>query len=79
MFRKKGKGIYSSFALLVGDLDLAAVVGEAHRTGVVMSSPSYSLGLGHDLCRRLPNVKYRYLQMCIILGFLKSHLIFFSH
>lgn len=64
--------IHPSFALLVGDLDLAVVAGEAHRTGVVMSSLSYSSDLGHDSCRRLPNVKYCYLQMCIILGFLKS-------
>ena len=79
-FSKKAKVfILPSFALRVGDFDLAVVAGEACRTGAVMSSFSYKSGLGHDSCRRLPNVKYCYLQMHTILGFLKSQLIFFSH
>lgn len=64
MFSKKAKVfILPSFALLVGHFDLAVVAGEACRTGTVMSSFGYNSSLGHDSCRRLPNVKYCYLQM----------------
>lgn len=71
--------ILPSFTLLVGDFDLAVVAGEACRTGAVMSSFTYNSVLGHESCRRLPNVKYCYLQMCARRGFLKNPLIFFSH
>lgn len=80
IFSKKAKVfILLSFTLRVVDFDLAMVAGEACRTGVVMSSFSYNSGLGHDSCRRLPTVKYYYLQMHIVLEFLRSQLIFFSH
>lgn len=79
MLSKKAKVfILPPFALRVGDFDFAVVAGEACRTRAVMSF-SYNSGLDHDSCRRLPNVKYCYLQMHTKLGFLKSWLIFFSH